>query len=179
MIEAIELCSRVQNWQRRKEVEIATRITALPRKDIWILDINLFQIYFIYLSKGQERKKRLIIKMDNQQESISEDITGDLAAAMRKSWSESQDNPLLLNFNNSPIGTPTDRYSPEPATMMEGNAMNLSSLARGSTQQQQRLYGSSQTRENLINSSRIISCSNIIILWDRRRESLFQISLTI
>jgi hypothetical protein len=56
MIEAIELCSRVQNWQRRKEVEIATRITALPRKDIWILDINLFQIYFIYLSKGQERK---------------------------------------------------------------------------------------------------------------------------
>ena len=56
MIEAIELCSRVQNWQRRKEVEIATRITALPRKDIWILDINRFQIYFIYLSKGQERK---------------------------------------------------------------------------------------------------------------------------
>lgn len=49
--------------------------------------------------------------MDNQQESISEDITGDLAAAVRKSWSESQDNPLLLNFNNSPIGTPTDRYS--------------------------------------------------------------------
>ena len=85
--------------------------------------------------------------MDNQQESISEDITGDLAAAVRKSWSESQDNPLLLNFNNSPIGTPTGRYSPEPEMMMEGNTMNLSSLARGSAQHQQRLYGSSQSRE--------------------------------
>ncbi|CAI4044418.1 hypothetical protein SUVZ_10G0580 [Saccharomyces uvarum] len=85
--------------------------------------------------------------MDNQQERISEDITGDLAAAVRKSWSEPQDNPLLLNFNNSPIGTPTDRYSPEPVMMMEGNAMNPPSLARGSAQHQQRLYGSSQSRE--------------------------------
>ena len=76
--------------------------------------------------------------MDNQQERISEDITGDLAAAVRKSWSEPQDNPLLLNFNNSPIGTPTDRYSPEPVMMMEGNAMNPPSLARGSAQHQQR-----------------------------------------
>ncbi|CAI4034284.1 hypothetical protein SMKI_10G0690 [Saccharomyces mikatae IFO 1815] len=84
--------------------------------------------------------------MDNQQESISEDITGDLAAAVRKSWSESQDNPLLLNFNNSPIGTPTDRYSPEPV-MMEGNAMNPPSLVRESAQQQQRRYASSQSRE--------------------------------
>ncbi|EJS43229.1 ids2p [Saccharomyces arboricola H-6] len=85
--------------------------------------------------------------MDNQQERISEDITGDLAAAVRKSWSESQDNPLFLNFNNSPIGTPTDRYSPESMMMMEGNQINPPSLARDSAQQQQRLYGSSQCRE--------------------------------
>ncbi|CAI4043543.1 hypothetical protein SKDZ_10G0690 [Saccharomyces kudriavzevii ZP591] len=85
--------------------------------------------------------------MDNQQERISEDITGDLAAAVRKSWSESQENPLLLNFNNSPIGTPTDRYSPEPAIAMEGDTMNPSSLARGSGQEQQRLYNSAQSRE--------------------------------
>lgn len=61
--------------------------------------------------------------MDQGYDSFPDSFNAELADAVRKSWSESQNNPQQLSLTDSPVGTPTNHsnYTSSPASLISSN----------------------------------------------------------